>query len=495
MPEERTMVSVKAVRGRLEGARFDLLLVPLAEGQKVPAGVRRALGRRADLLARRARVAEFRGRADDLLLQHDDRPVALLGLGAAPATMDAWRRAGARGRQEAERQRARRVLVYVGKMSDDAEPVTALIEGFGLAGYRFTRYASQAEPQRRVKSLGVAAERLPAPSVLRETVRRTEVVLGEVFRARDLVNEPASMKTPHLLGAAVRKDAAGVRGLNVEVWGPGRIRRTGLAGLLAVARGSQEEPRFIVLRWAPPASRRRVALVGKAITFDSGGLSLKPAKSMETMKYDMAGGAAVIGAVTAAARLGLPVAVTGYVAATENLPSGSAQKPGDVIRHLNGKTVEVLNTDAEGRLVLADALALACREKPDALVDLATLTGACRVALGTLVAGVMGNDQPLVDRLVAAGREAGEPLWQLPLVRDYRADLKSAVADLKNVGGPEAGCIVGGLFLEEFVDGVPWAHLDIAGPAFTEKELPHATRGGTGFGVRLLVRYLAGLVA
>jgi leucyl aminopeptidase len=216
------------------------------------------------------------------------------------------------------------------------------------------------------------------------------------------------------------------------------------------------------------------------------------------MKYDMSGGAAVMGAVAAAARLELPVAITGYVPATENLPGGRAQKPGDIIRFLNGKTVEVLNTDAEGRLVLADALALASRagtdgSKPDVLIDLATLTGACRVALGNLVAGVMGNDQALVDALVAAGREAGEPLWQLPLVREYRDDLKSPVADLKNVGGGEAGCIVGGLFLQEFVDGVPWAHLDIAGPAFTDKDLPHAPRGATGFGVRLLVRYLAGL--
>ena len=175
--------------------------------------------------------------------------------------------------------------------------------------------------------------------------------------------------------------------------------------------------------------------------------------------------------------------------ATENLPGGRAQKPGDVVRYLNGKTVEVLNTDAEGRLVLGDALALASRTRPDALVDLATLTGACRIALGSLLAGVMGNDQALVDRLLAAGRAAGEPLWQLPLVREYREELKSPIADLKNVGG-EAGSIIGGLFLQEFVDGVRWAHLDIAGPAFTEKDLPHAPRGATGFGVRLLVRFL-----
>jgi len=255
---------------------------------------------------------------------------------------------------------------------------------------------------------------------------------------------------------------------------------------------AQDRP--IVLRYAGPRARRRVVLIGKAITFDSGGLSLKPPKSMETMKYDMAGGAAVMGAIAAAARLGLPVEVTGYVPATENLPGEGAQKPGDLIHFRNGKTVEVLNTDAEGRLILADALALAGRARPDAVIDLATLTGGCRIALGNLVAGVMGNDQALVDALVAAGRASGEPLWQLPLVPEYREELKSPVADLKNVSAAaEASTIVAALFLQEFVDGVPWAHVDIAGPAFTEKDLPCAPRGGTGFGVRLLVRYLAGL--
>src|SRR4029077_3843497 len=214
--------------------------------------------------------------------------------------------------------------------------------------------------------------------------------------------------------AAVARE---VPGLEFEAWKPAPIEKEGLAGLAAVARGRREEPRFLVLRWPGGGARRRVILIGKGITFDSGGLSLKPPKSMETMKYDMAGGAAVLGAVAAAARLRLPIDVTAYMPATENLPGGRAQKPGDVIRFLNGRTVEVLNTDAEGRLVLADALALASRAKPDAIVDLATLTGACRVALGNLFAGVMGNEQALVAQLVAAGQTAGEPLWQLPLVR------------------------------------------------------------------------------
>jgi leucyl aminopeptidase len=482
------MVEVRVRRGGPATASGDLVALPVVEGglRGVLAGLGPKLGR---VLSRRAQTMHFRGRADDVMVHHGDGTVVLLGLGPAPAGADVWRRAGARGRQEAERQRARRVVVSVG---DDVapDPIAAFVEGFQLAGYRFTGYASDAAERRpHVHRLTLVGKTLSPRGTLADRLAAVAALVPNVFRARDLVNEPASVATPRFLAGRVRALADEVRGLKAEAWEPARIQREGLAGLAAVARGSREAPRFLVLRWTPRGARRRIVLVGKGITFDSGGLSLKPAKSMETMKYDMAGGAAVIGAVAAAARLRLRIDVTAYVPATENLPGGSAQKPGDVIRFLNGRTVEVLNTDAEGRLVLADALALASRAKPDAIVDLATLTGACRVALGNLFAGVMGNDQHLVDELVAAGRAAGEPLWQLPLVREYRDDLKSSVADLKNVGG-DAGTIIAGLFLQEFVDGVPWAHLDIAGPAFADKDVLLAARGGTGFGVRLLVRWL-----
>jgi len=481
------MVKVQTVRGGVRQARGDVLLVPVEEGT-ARAAVRR-LGRAAAALGRRVAAVEFRGKSDEVLVHHGPASVVLLGLGSNPGP-DVWRRAGARGRQEAERQRARRVAGYLGEAAGRGEVVAAFTEGFLVAGYRFGRYLSDPNGARRVERLLLAGETMPAPATVAPALAAVEVAVEEVFRARDFVNEPASVATPRWIADQVIRAAKSVRHLDVEAWGPARIAREGLAGLAAVARGTREEPRFIIVRYRPRGAKKRVALVGKAITFDSGGLSLKPPKSMETMKYDMAGGAAVLAAVAAAARLAVPVEVTAYVPATENLPGGSAQKPGDVIRYLNGKTVEVLNTDAEGRLVLADALVLASRQKPDALVDLATLTGACRVALGNMFAGVMGNDQALVDALVAAGRGAGEPLWQLPLPREYRDDLKSPVADLKNVGGAEAGSIVAGLFLQEFVDGVPWAHVDIAGPAFAERDLPLAPRGATGFGVRLLLRYL-----
>src|SRR6266566_3822893 len=443
-----SMTEVRVRRGVPAAVRGEMLLVPVAEGQ-LSAALRRLDGRVRGPLARRARAARFGGKDEETLVHHGEAAVALLGLGPVPVGLDAWRRAGARARQEAERERARRAGAYLGDAA--AEVAAAFVEGFQLAGYRFAGYLSDPERRPRVQALRLAGEgkQLGAP------LARVAAVVQEIFHARDLVNEPASVATPRFLAERVAALAREIRGLEAEAWAPKRIAREGLTGLLAVARGSREEPRFIRLRWAGAGARRRVILVGKGITFDSGGLSLKSPKAMEAMKYDMAGGAAVIGAVAAAARLGLPVDVTGLVPATENLPGGRAQKPGDVIRFLNGKTVEVLNTDAEGRLILADALALASREKPDAIVDLATLTGACRVALGPSVGGLFSNDQSLADQLMRCARETGERLWQLPLVKEYREHLKSNVADMKNIGGSHGGAITAALILEEFVDHIP----------------------------------------
>src|SRR5215831_7291303 len=406
-----TMIDVHVRRGGVHAARFDLLLVPVTEGG-LPAALAGVGGKLRTVLARRARAAKFRGRPDEVLAYHGDAATALVGLGPAPAGPDAWRRAGARGRQEAERQRAPRVAVLVAD-GVAADAVEGFVEGFQLAGYRFAGYASDAAERRpHVERLTIAGDGASPRGGLAERLAAAAAVVPEVFRARDLVNEPPSIATPRFLAERIGAVAAEIPGLEAEAWDPARIEHEGLAGLTAVARGTREEPRFLVLRWTPGEARRRVILVGKGITFDSGGLSLKPAKSMETMKYDMAGGAAVIGAVAAAARLGVPVRLTGYVPATENLPGGNAQKPGDVIRYRNGRTVEVLNTDAEGRLILADALALAAATKPDLIVDLATLTGACIVALGPQVAGAFGNDQAVIDRLTALGRETGDWIWQ-----------------------------------------------------------------------------------
>ncbi len=264
-------------------------------------------------------------------------------------------------------------------------------------------------------------------------------------------------------------------------------------GILAVSAGSSEPGAFIRMVYRPRGkSKGKVAVVGKGITFDSGGLSLKPAKSMEWMKQDMSGAAAVLGLMKAVAHTKPDVEVRGYIAAAENMPGQGAQKPGDIIRYRNGTTAEVLNTDAEGRLVLGDALCVAAEDKPDCIIDLATLTGACMVALGTRIAGVMGTDQKLIDTLIRHGRDAGEEMWQLPLAEQhYMDDIRSWNADIKNVGSGYAGAITAALFLKAFVGKVPWAHLDIAGPAFAESPQAYAPKGGTGFGIRTLVSYLA----
>lgn len=417
--------------------------------------------------------------------------VLLIGMGKGSETeIDSWRKAAARAKKEASGIGAEEIAFFIPPHREQEVMVAAIVEGALLASYHFDKYRSEDKPSRALRSLTLFRPGLKKSSAMDRSARAALGLAPGVFLARDLVNEPPSVTTARYLGEQAKRHCRG-RGLSVEVWGKKKIQAMNLAGLLAVNRGSVEEPQFIIIRYKPAKAKKRVALVGKGITFDSGGLSLKTAKSMETMKLDMAGGAAIIGAMSRLPELRPEIEVTGYIPTTDNLPSGSAQKPGDVIRYLNGKTIEVLNTDAEGRLILADGLALAAREKPDCIIDLATLTGACMVALGTEVAGIFGNRPPLVDHLIRCGREAGEKLWQLPLVREYREEIKSTVADMKNIGGSYGGAITAALILQEFVGDIPWAHLDIAGPAFAEKETPACPKGGTGFGVRTLLRFLA----
>lgn len=482
------MIKLRVVRGTAASVPSDVLVVPVSEADlsRLPRVLGGTLSRG---LAARVRIVGFRARAEEVLVHRTaERTLVLVGLGTAPP-LDLWRRVGARGRREAEREGARRIACTLGVLEHDPLRLQALLEGFLLVGYRFDRYRS--EPARtRGEQLTIVGERLPPGAGVRTQLADVERLVEAVFAARDVVNEPPSIGTPSFLAEHARRLASGRPSLKVEVWDERRIAKEELPGLSAVARGSVEPPRFIRMHYAPRGAKRRVVLVGKGVTFDSGGLSLKPVGSMETMKSDMAGAAAVLSATAAAASLALPVEVTALVSATENLPSGSAQKPGDIIRYANGKTVEVLNTDAEGRLILADLLIMASREKPDAIIDLATLTGAARVALGSLYSGLFASDPATTDALVAAAAATGECVWPMPLVREYREDIKSTVADLKNLGGAHGGMITAALFLSEFVDGVPWAHLDMAGPGFAEKDAPYAPRGGTGYGVRLLVEYL-----
>ncbi|HXZ83122.1 MAG TPA: leucyl aminopeptidase [Acidimicrobiales bacterium] len=368
-----------------------------------------------------------------------------------------------------------------------AETAQATAEGVLLASYRFGRLKS--DP----KSLRLRRVVLVDPDVaaVAAGVDRAIVTAGAVAWARDLVNAPAGELSPARF-AEIAAEAGARQGFSVSVWDDREIVAAGLGGLAGVARGSAEPPRLVRAEYAPadPAAPT-VALVGKGITFDSGGLSLKTADSMVTMKYDMSGAGAVLAVLGACRSLGVGVRVVGFMPMTENMPGGRAIKPGDVVRIRNGRTIEVLNTDCEGRLVLADALCLAAEESPDAIVDVATLTAAVVVALGRRIAGLMGNDERIVAALEQAAARAGEAVWHLPLPWGYRAAFDSEIADLKNLGtGREAGALVAGLILEGFVGATPWAHLDVCGPAYAEEATGYLRKGGTGFGVRTLLELL-----
>ncbi|MGH9169256.1 MAG: leucyl aminopeptidase [Acidimicrobiales bacterium] len=372
-----------------------------------------------------------------------------------------------------------------------AGAVQAAVEGVAGATYRFAGYRSEPDPPKLESVVLVVG----APD-LDEARRGFDAGLASstaVLLARDLGNTPPTDMTPRHL-AAVATEVAQRSGLGVEIYDEDRITADALGGILGVARGSAEPPRVIKLSYTPgeaSADVPTVVLVGKGITFDSGGLSLKTGEGMMTMKMDMSGAAAVVAVLGACAASGVRVKVVGLAMCTENMPSGTATKPGDVLRTRNGKTIEVLNTDAEGRLVLADGLALAVEEGADAIIDIATLTGACVVALGSDVAGLMSNDSRLASAVATAADRAGEPVWQLPLRQHYRKLFESEIADMKNIGrAGKAGALVAGLILEQFVGDRPWVHLDIAGPAYTDEDSYDRRKGCTGFVVRTLIELL-----
>ncbi|HUQ63965.1 MAG TPA: leucyl aminopeptidase [Acidimicrobiales bacterium] len=365
---------------------------------------------------------------------------------------------------------------------DLGEAGQAVAEGAALAAYGFTRYKGAPKPC-RLESLTVVGRGAKA----RKGLERGERIAAAVAMARDLVNEPANAMTPERL-ADVASELAARDDLNLTVWDETKITTERLGGLLGVAAGSDQPPRLIELVYDPPGARGTIALVGKGITFDSGGLSIKTAEGMETMKTDMSGAAAVLATMSTMRTLAPKVKVIAIVPATENMPGGKATKPGDVLTIRNGKTVEVLNTDAEGRLVLADGLSLAVEAGVDAIIDVATLTGACVIALGRKVAGLMGNNEGWTDQVRAAADCAGEAVWPLPLPDDYRKSVESEIADLRNISTDRyGGALTAGLFLKEFVGDVPWVHLDIAGPARSDSDDGYVHKGGTGMGVRTLV--------
>ncbi len=476
----------------------DALIVGMPAGQK-------ALPPRLALLDRRAgghlaavlEAEGFQGKSGQVTHLHTAGrlPAARLivvGVGdGKELTLETVRRAAAAGVRRARDLSARTVAVdLLGDGLPAAERAQALVEGAILGTYTFDRYKRE-KNGKAVEALTVVAA---DGRVIREAaagIRRGEVFGQATMFARDLVNMPANEMHPTRLAEVAARIAKEAR-LTLRLLDRAGCEKLGMGAFLGVAAGSEQPPVFIHLTYALRRPRRRVALIGKGVTFDAGGLDLKTPEGMLRMKDDMSGAAAVLAILRALPALKPPVEVHGLIAATENMPSGAALRPGDVLRAMNGTTIEVGNTDAEGRLTLADALCYAnARVKADEIIDVATLTGACVVALGPLCAGLFASDQALADRLLAAAAEAGERVWQLPLIDEYREHLKSEVADINNVGPRGGGAINAALFLKEFAGATPWAHLDIAGPAFSEKDLPLAPRGGTGAAVRALLTYLS----
>jgi leucyl aminopeptidase len=369
------------------------------------------------------------------------------------------------------------------------EDMTALIEGLDLTIYDFDRYKSSKAAKSQLKELTMLSARGPAQALL----RRAKVLCESVRLARDLVNTPALDCTPAIMLRRCRA-VARASGLSIKVYDRKRLQQMKAGALLAVASGSDNPPYLVRLTYRPKKKNPKVlSLVGKGITFDSGGLSIKPSSAMDTMKMDMAGAAAVLAVMQGVAALKPNWEIRGYMPLAENMINGHAIRPGDIVKAMNGKSIEILNTDAEGRLILADALCLADKEKADCIIDLATLTGACVVALGTDIAAMFSDDDKLCDQVQAGSIKAGEKLWRMPLEKKYKELLKSPIADLKNIGSRWGGSITAALFLEEFVKDTPWMHIDIAGPAWSDKAEGHIKKGGTGFPVRTLLNMIEAL--
>lgn len=474
--------------GDLLAVASDLAVLLYAEGESLP-----------DVVTALCEPADATGRWKQQTLVYPRgtlpaRRLLLIGMGKRSAiTADTVRQAAALAAQRA--QEIKVATYHVGFNGDLPLPPAvfgqAFAEGSVLGSYRYTRYKSDREEvptANAVLLLGAGGDEAAAG------VRRGQIIARATAFARDLANGPGNEVTPAFLGQTALE--LGERlGLKTMVLDKPQLIEQGFGGILAVGQGSANEPRFIVMEYGSADQGPTICLVGKGITFDTGGISIKPAEKMDEMKMDMSGAAAVFGAMQAVAELQLPLHVVGIVCAAENMPGSTAYRPGDIIRTLSGKTVEVLNTDAEGRIVLADGLFYAQRYQPAAIVDLATLTGAIMVALGPHAIGLMGNNQELANRLIAAGEATAERVWQLPLWDEYREAMKSEIADLKNTGGRYGGAITAAGFLAAFVGDYPWAHLDIAGTAWVEKpNRAYQSRGATGVGVRLLVELLQGYV-
>jgi leucyl aminopeptidase len=488
-------MEIKAAAGDLLKIKADAIVVNHYEGAKRPEGDAAMVDKVLDgALTQLIKQGDIKGKLNEVTLIHSlgrlPAPrIAVVGLGKKKeldtnkirgATAETCRYLRGKGAATLASGIPGGGINNI-KAEDAAQAMT---EGAALGLYTFRRHITKKEDKLgEIKNLTIIGKEKRG---LEKAIEKGRIIAEAANWARDMVNEPSNFKTPENLAGAARR-LAREYGLKVEVFEKEKIKELGMGGLLGVAQGSQQPPRFIVLSYQDSTSKGiDLALVGKGITFDSGGISLKPSERMDEMKDDMAGGASVLATLAALARLKPKINVTALVPATENMPSGTALKPGDIITAMNGKTIEVLNTDAEGRLILADALCYAKKIQAKAIIDVATLTGACQIALGKITSGLFTNHQPLLDKVIAASREVGEPAWQLPMFDDYKELIKSDIADIKNIGNRYAGAITAAKFLEEFVDKTPWVHLDLTGP-ISDKEKGYLVKGATGVPVRTLI--------
>jgi leucyl aminopeptidase len=464
----------------------EVLILPLTEASRGPHG---DLVPSLSILIKKVYPKDFRGRKNEVFLlpgPSDVKPqrILLAGLGKrSEVTAETLRQAGGKAAACLRELGIREIALSTTLISSLRLSPAYFAEGALLGLYTYGRYKKEKETK-SLEKLTVLAR----PSrELSSSLEWIKTIASAVWFARDLINTPANDMTPsHLAKAAL---ALKSRDLAVKVLEKKDAQRLGMGSYLSVAKGSHESPKFVILDYKG-SGQKPVVIVGKSITFDSGGLSLKPADGMEKMKYDMAGGAATLGVLKAASESRLPVHLIGILPATENLPGGSATKPGDVVRAIDGTTIEITNTDAEGRLVVADGIGYARRLKPRAIIDIATLTGACSVALGGEAIAMMGNDKKLIDGIKKSADAVYERVWEMPLFEEYKEYLKSDIADTKNAAGRTGSLVAAASFLSRFAGDVPWVHLDIAGTAWAEKEKPYTPKGATGIGVRLLSHFM-----
>jgi leucyl aminopeptidase len=489
-------ISVKT--GKLESVRTDAAVMMIIEGEKLgsaAARVDKALGGMVQRLVKRGDLSTKAGSVG--MLYPEGRIAAerliVAGLGKrSEFSVNKLRLAAGKAADAARAAGAKNVAIALdGFTLDQEETGQALAEGATLGLYRFLKYKTKEESQKKkdIAAITVLTEKASAVRALTKGIRTGEIIAAAASLARDMVNAPPADMTPAVI-AGIARGLGRKNRLNVRVLERDAMRKLGMGGLLGVASGSTQPPKFIIVEYRGGGKKPFIALVGKTITFDSGGISIKPSENMDKMKDDMSGGAAVLGAITNAAVLRLPLNIVALLPATENMPSGSALKPGDVLRTMSGQTIEILNTDAEGRLILADALAYACKYRPAVIVDIATLTGACRIALGQEASGMVGTSDTYKRKISEAGEKTGERVWELPLWDGYCDLIKSDIADMKNAGGRDGSVITAACLLSKFVQKHPWVHLDIAATAWTDKDRPYTPKGATGIGVRLLTQFL-----